>query len=235
MESELKIEKVSVPEYPTIPKNLETHTLKKNERDLIGELSMSAFGAKCRWQKFVGKMKVVGRTRDEKGKVVNQYQETTIDDVVEYMKKTLLLKSLPADTLNMMDRLSFGCFSRHDAWRNIYLGDPRPIENSEAVFKEMAQGMLKVVATKIFVESDEGDQIKAVAEFFRSTDDVVKNIPFVLLVKDQEKVDEKLAMLEATLRDKAGPYLVTEFKNDESIPVDSIKVLDALLEKPVNE
>ena len=230
MQEGIKIDEVSVPTTVTVPKGLETGSMTRSQRDLVCELSQSAFGARCRWQKLVGRLQVTNRAKGEDGKVVNSYRATNVDDVVEYMRKVLLLKSLPVETKAILNSLSAGCFSNSDAWKNVYLGDPRPVEDSAATFKELSEGMLKVVSTRTFVESDDEGKVEAVAEFFNGKDDgLMSRIPFVLYTKDLPASEAKLAGLDAALRDKIAPYLVTEFNQQESIGVDADQTLDFLL------
>lgn len=234
MNTEIQIPQVSM---VSLRDGLELQTLTRNERDILGEMSMAAFGAKSRWQKLVGKMKVIGRTPDEKGKVVNQYDVTSVDDVVKYMQKAILLRNLPEEAIQTMANLSKECFSNPNAWQHIYLGDPRPVEQSSEVFKELTDGMVKVSVIREFTKFSDEEKTQCLVEFFQGKDDaendLIRKVPFVLLTKDEAATKAQLDLLPADLRDKVAPYIVTEFKMDESIAVDADSLISML--HPVEE
>ena len=216
MKNELAIPEITLP--PTysvnVRRGLETSEISRKEREILNDLSKVAFGTTSKWQK-----------------VLSRTSGATVDFVVDYMQKKILVDALPEDVTKPLGTMSQTCFKNREAWKYIYYRDPRPVDNAIDAFKDLTNGMVKMCEIHVFSGMEDSDRVFAVSEFFKGNEDLSR-IPFVLLASDAETIKAQLDLLPADMKDKVSPYVVSEFKENEVIAIDADAVMSQLLKEP---
>ena len=173
MKSEQVIPEVIMPATyaVNVRRGLGVNEITRKEREILNDLSNVAFGTSSKWQK-----------------IINRTSGATVDFIVDYMQKKILVDALPSDILKPLNKMSQTLFKNQDAWKYIYYRDPRPVDAAEEAFKDLTDGMVRMSEIRVFSNMEGPDREDTVIDFFNGEGDLSR-IPFVLLTSNSDETN----------------------------------------------
>jgi hypothetical protein len=194
----------------SIPRGTPTHKLNRSQRERLKMLSRKAFGVESKWQDIAEKSKkVTGRVVDtvktkntDKPVYRNVLESYTADEIEQLMEKTIVVKDLPTELKEKLNKLSANATNNMTSWIELFNYDPRPASSSEEIFKSIIETLESMIQYNDFSLLKTGDQITKIV------DAIVQDLPLLVPVcllstnENKDSVSTELLRVSDEIRNK---------------------------------